>query len=139
MFAVIFDLEGQLDCTLHATEADAKAEAARLSEKYAAERANYSAAVAVQEMTLPPLLQSAPAMLEALRKISQGADCFTFNSDADAFRFVDMVAEIVAPVLARIDGETVCASCGALEGESHGQKCEARAFAVGASIRRAES
>ena len=53
MFAVIFDLEGQLDCTLHATEAEAKAEAARLSEKYATERANYSAAVAVQAVTLP--------------------------------------------------------------------------------------
>lgn len=53
MFAVIFDLEGQLDCTLHATEAAAKAEAARLSEKYATERANYSAAVAVQAVTLP--------------------------------------------------------------------------------------
>lgn len=50
------------------------------------------------------LIAAAPAMLAALRKISQGADCFTFNSDADVFRFVDMVAEIVAPVLARIDG-----------------------------------
>lgn len=48
--------------------------------------------------------KEAPTMLEALRKISQGADCFTFNSDADTFRFVDMVAEIVAPILSRIDG-----------------------------------
>lgn len=50
------------------------------------------------------LIAEAPAMLAALRKISQGADCFTFNSDADAFRFVDMVAEAVAPIIARIDG-----------------------------------
>ncbi|MBK6800385.1 MAG: hypothetical protein IPG83_02540 [Novosphingobium sp.] len=50
------------------------------------------------------LIAAAPAMLSALRKISQGADCFTFNSDADAFRFVDMVAEAVAPILSRIDG-----------------------------------
>ena len=55
MFAVIFDLEGQLDCTLHATKAEATAEAARLSDKYAIERANYSAAVAVQAVTLPAL------------------------------------------------------------------------------------
>lgn len=48
--------------------------------------------------------QEGPAMLAALRKISQGADCFMFNSDADVFRFVDMVAEAVAPILARIDG-----------------------------------
>ena len=96
----------------------------------------------------------APAMLAALRKISQGADCFTFNSDADAFRFVDMVAEAVAPILARIDGAAPaptaqpaapsvkvgeqCASCGAEEGESHGAQCEARAFAAGAAIKRGE-
>lgn len=58
--------------------------------------------------------KEAPTMLEALRKISQGADCFTFNSDADVFRFVDMVAEIVAPVLARIDGTPTAQPAGAI-------------------------
>ena len=53
MFAVIFDLEGQLDCTLHSTKGAADKEAARLSKKYACEWANYSANVAVQEVRLP--------------------------------------------------------------------------------------
>lgn len=53
MFAVIFDLEGQLDCTLHSTKDEADKEAARLSKKYARERANYSANIALREICLP--------------------------------------------------------------------------------------
>ena len=48
--------------------------------------------------------KEAPAMLAALRKISQEADSFAFNSDADVFRFVDNVAAIVRPIIARIEG-----------------------------------
>ena len=48
--------------------------------------------------------REAPAMLAALRKISQQADSFAFDSDADVFRFVDNVAAIVRPILARIEG-----------------------------------
>jgi len=68
MFAVIFDLEGQLDCTLHATETEASKEAARLSGKYATERANYSANVAVQAVAMPAPFIAAPAMLAALQE-----------------------------------------------------------------------
>ncbi len=69
MFAVIFDLEGQLDCTLHEAKAGADTEAARLSEKYAAERASYSASLAVQAVQLPPAYAEAPAMLAVLRSL----------------------------------------------------------------------
>ena len=67
MFAVIFELEGQLDCTLHATADEAAAEHKRLSEKYATERANYSASVQVQELAPPAPYAAAPAMLAALQ------------------------------------------------------------------------
>lgn len=62
---------------------------------------------------------AAPAMLAALRKISQQADGFAFNSDADVFRFVDNVAAIVRPILARIDG-TPTAQAAAPTGEGDG-------------------
>ena len=75
--------------------------------------------------------KEAPAMLALLRSIGR---------DDDGDGMLDAAGiDRIAAILARIDGETVCASCGAPEGESHGQKCEARAFDVGASIRRAES
>ena len=82
------------------------------------------------------LCNFAPAMLEALRSCAA-----FFASDPNKAKdgWMADTARGVAAILARIDGETVCASCGAPEGGSHGQKCEARAFAAGASIRRAES
>jgi len=78
------------------------------------------------------LCNFAPAMVEALRWIK---DEYCEGGMLDGTE----IEERICAILARIDGETVCASCGAPEGESHGQKCEARAFAAGASIRRAES
>jgi len=79
-----------------------------------------------------------PAMLAALRKFPSDNRA---DNDGNTVAFLVPVADYEAAraILSRIDGETVCASCGAPEGESHGQKCEARAFAAGASIRRAES
>lgn len=62
---------------------------------------------------LVQLLAAAPAMLAALGKISQEADSFAFNSDADVFRFVDNVAAIVRPILARIDGTPTAPAPGA--------------------------
>lgn len=96
MFAVIFDLEGQLDCTLHETKAEADAEAARLSEKYAAERASYSASVAVQAVQLPPAYIEAPAMRAALK----AADAF-FRSDPNLRRdgwMADTARQVAAAI-----------------------------------------
>jgi len=104
MFAVIFDLEGQLDCTLYMSEAEATTEAARLSDKYAIELANYSAAVAVQAVTLPApatLCNFAPAMLDALRSIAR-------DDDGDAM--LDAAGmDRIAALLARIDGTPTAA------------------------------
>ena len=103
MFAVIFDLEGQLDCTLHTTADAANQEAARLSQKYAAERANYSASVAVQTVNLPPLYAEAPAMLAALRKFTSDNRA---DNDGNTVAFLVPVADYEAAraILARIDG-----------------------------------
>jgi hypothetical protein len=110
MFAVLFDLEGQLDCTLHETKAGADLEAARLSEKYAAERASYSASVAVQAVQLPPAYAQAPAMLAALRSIGR---------DDDGDGMLDAAGmDRIAAILARLDGTPTaqpaetCEACG---------------------------
>lgn len=111
MFAVIFDLEGQFDCTLHETKAGADAEAARLSEKYAAERASYSASVAVQAVQLPPAYIEAPAMLAALRQqlanaIERRDRAPVYNPKDGSGSKADHQAEIdsLTAILARIDG-----------------------------------
>ena len=102
MFAVLFDLEGQLDCTLHETKAGADAEAARLSAKYAAERANYSASVAVQAVQLAPAYAEAPAMLAALR--ASVACLRGFHASPDFGPLDDEAIDAANTILARIDG-----------------------------------
>jgi len=101
MFAVLFDLEGQLDCTLHETKAGADAEAARLSEKYAAERANYSTSVAVQAARLPPAYAEAPAMLAALRKAQELLRELEAPAHLDEGAALD---DEITAIIARIDG-----------------------------------
>jgi hypothetical protein len=51
--AVLFELEGRLDCTLHATEASAQYEFNRLRFKYRDERANHSASVQMVRVQVP--------------------------------------------------------------------------------------
>lgn len=77
------------------------------------------------------LIAEAPAMLEALRTLILAADADGIPAGWGC------VVDPARAILARIDGgdETVCASCGAPEGESHAATCEARAFSAGVRAR----